>query len=169
MTDYKVCNTCGISKPLTRDFFGHRTDGAIVRWRNKCRECTNAYNREYALLNPRSVNERAVNRRRQAGKWIPDDRLKKRLFYEQDSLCALCGEPLQGHWSDSLSCQVDHLIPIQQGGSNEEKNLVIAHSKCNQEKATKNLLEYITWREKVGLNRSTYSSAKTLECLQKLK
>lgn len=167
MLGYQVCNTCGIKKPLTRDFFGQRTDTATIRWRKKCRECTNEYNKYYASLNPRSVKERATNRRSRLDKWLPDDELKLRLYKEQNSLCALCGEVLQGHWSDSTQCQVDHLVPVLQGGDNNEENLVIAHRKCNLEKGAKNLLEYIRWREAVGLPRSNYWSEKTLRCIQK--
>ena len=169
MPDCQICNTCGIAKPLTREFFGQRTDSAIVRWRKKCRECTNAYTKGYAASNPRSVDDRAAKRRSRSGEWTSDNDLKLRLFKEQHSICALCGEVLNGDWSDSTQCQVDHLIPVLQGGNNSENNLVLAHRKCNQEKASKNLLEYIRWRERVGLSKSTYSHKKILECLKKLK
>lgn len=137
MIGYQVCNTCGIEKPLTRDFFGQRTDTATIRWRKKCRDCTNEYNKYYASLNPRSVKERATNRRSRLDQWLPNDELKLRLYKEQNSLCAHCGEVLQGHWSDSTQCQVDHLVPVLQGGDNNEENLVIAHRKCNLEKGQK--------------------------------
>jgi 5-methylcytosine-specific restriction endonuclease McrA len=166
---FQVCNTCGIKKSLTREFFGHNTTKGVARWRKKCRECTNAYNRSYAQANPRSVTERAAKRQDQLKSWIPGNETKQRLYNEQNGLCALCGETLNAHWADSEECQVDHLIPVSQGGDNSESNLVIAHRKCNQEKAAKNLLEYISWREMVQLPRSSYRSAKTLECLQKLK
>ena len=39
-------------------------------------------------------------------------------------------------------CQVDHLTPVAQGGSNDQSNLVLAHRTCNQEKANKTLREY---------------------------
>jgi 5-methylcytosine-specific restriction endonuclease McrA len=83
------------------------------------------------------------------------------LFEEQQGRCALCGLAIQ----NTEDAQVEHLKPLNKGGTNDEQNLVLAHSKCNQEKHGKSFPEYVAWRERVGLARSTYCSEKILAAM----
>ena len=161
----KVCKTCGIRKPVTRDYFGQISGGPF---RAKCRLCMNAFSKQYDSANPDSVRRRSARRQKLSSRWKPDDDLKQILFDAQGKLCGLCGELLPSQLLDSNYCQVDHLIPVAQGGDNQEENLILTHRQCNQEKASKNFLEYIVWRERAGLARSTYSSEKLYRCLSKL-
>ena len=128
----------------------------------------NAYTKEWDKKNRESVQRRSARRQHQSGNWTAEETVKRELFKEQGGICALCGAQLPLQIADNKACQVDHLVPVAQGGGNENTNLVLAHRKCNQEKAAKNLLEYIIWRERAKLPRSTYSSEKLLRCLLNL-
>lgn len=58
-------------------------------------------------------------------------------FQSQKGLCWWCGLPL-----DPNNYHVDHRIPLAKGGSNDARNICIAHPKCNQEKHNKMPWEY---------------------------
>ena len=86
--------------------------------------------------------------------------MKKTLNQEQKGICGLCGEAMDKDFLNNNLCQVDHLIPVAQGGSNDLSNLILAHRTCNAEKSNKTFRQYVQWREKVGLPRSKYYSPK---------
>lgn len=48
---------------------------------------------------------------------------RQRLYHVYGSICWLCGEP--------NAAQIDHVIPLSQGGSNDFTNLRLAHDECN--------------------------------------
>jgi hypothetical protein len=62
-------------------------------------------------------------------------RLRFSIFARDNFTCRYCGRQ-----SDSVELQVDHLIPVCKGGTNDESNLVTACVPCNQGKAG-NLLD----------------------------
>jgi 5-methylcytosine-specific restriction endonuclease McrA len=70
-------------------------------------------------------------------------RNKKDLLIERDgSSCYYCGKPkLFGR-----SAHVDHLTPLAKGGADSLDNLVLACARCNTQKSSSNLEEYITRR-----------------------
>lgn len=57
-------------------------------------------------------------------------------FKSQKGLCWWCGEPIEEKY------HVDHRVPLDKGGSNDARNIVIAHPKCNLEKHNKLPHEY---------------------------
>lgn len=48
---------------------------------------------------------------------------RQRLYDEYESVCWLCLKP--------NASEIDHLIPVSQGGSDEYVNLRLAHQSCN--------------------------------------
>lgn len=63
---------------------------------------------------------------------------------DQGHLCAYCETPLFGTFD------VDHMIPLDCGGSNDWTNLAIACKWCNQSKHTKTAEEFMRYlRERV--------------------
>ena len=48
---------------------------------------------------------------------------RQRLYHVYGSICWLCGE--------ANAAQIDHVIPLSQGGSNDFTNLRLAHDECN--------------------------------------
>jgi 5-methylcytosine-specific restriction endonuclease McrA len=155
----QTCIKCGLSLPLTRDYFGHRSQTG--NFRTTCRTCESARVLAYKRNNRDGDNKRSRERQEKLGGWKPTPQLRQLLFEEQQGRCGLCGLAIQ----NPEDAQVEHLKPLNQGGSNDEQNLVLAHSKCNQEKHGKSFPEYVAWRERVGLARSTYCSEKILAAM----
>ena len=56
--------------------------------------------------------------------------LKHRLMKRQNNICVYCG-----HRRTALRMEIDHIIPAVRGGSNEESNLQVICSPCNQRKS----------------------------------
>lgn len=153
------CVKCERMLPLDREHFGHVKKTG--KHRTICRQCESRRVLEYKKKNPESDRKLTRERLDRLNGWRPDPGLKGDLYHEQGGVCALCGEALGA----IETAQVEHLIPTVKGGGNDAENLVLAHSKCNQEKHGKSLLEYIQWRERVGLPRSTFSSHKIMSAI----
>ena len=64
---------------------------------------------------------------------------RKKIFATQ-SVCAICGRPVNFdlRFPDPWSATVDHIIPIQKGGSPADiANMQLAHLQCNRIKSSK--------------------------------
>jgi hypothetical protein len=61
-------------------------------------------------------------------------RTRFRIFARDGFTCRYCGAQ-----SDSAVLVVDHLIPVKEGGTNDDENLITACEPCNQGKAAKKL------------------------------
>ena len=57
--------------------------------------------------------------------------IKRHLFGQQEGRCACCGDT-----KDFADCQVDHIQPRAEGGSDNLDNLQILCGPCNREKST---------------------------------
>lgn len=72
------------------------------------------------------------------------------IFDEQQGLCAICGEPMEGNY------EVDHKVPFRHGGGHERSNLQLVHQLCNRSKGKKvdplELLKYLEDRY-MNMNR----------------
>ena len=85
------------------------------------------------------------NRRTKGGritKTMLQELYEENIKYYKTLTCYLCKKPIE-FGKDSI----EHKIPISRGGTNEYKNLDIAHSSCNKKKYNKTETEY-----KGGLN-----------------
>lgn len=49
-------------------------------------------------------------------------------FEESDHICALCEDSID---PDDDDIHIDHIVPLDQGGTNEITNLHVVHSRCN--------------------------------------
>lgn len=67
-------------------------------------------------------------------------RLNKRKILATQSICAICGKPVDKKikYPDPLSPCVDHIIPVAKGGHPSDiSNLQLAHWACNRAKSDK--------------------------------
>lgn len=72
-----------------------------------------------------------------SGKIRKADLKKERQIQRQNSACLYCGTTLSFE-----SCQMDHIVPQADGGSNREENLVACCPNCN---LSKGALPFVTW------------------------
>lgn len=78
----------------------------------------------------------------------------KRIIYSTQSICALCGRPVDFSkvFPDPWSATVDHIIPIAKGGDPASiDNLQLAHLQCNRMKGTRTVTAPV--KEKKVSNR----------------
>lgn len=144
MLGKKSCITCGVSQPLSREYFGSTPSGGF---RGKCRKCMAAYAREYAKKNPGQQSDRNAQRVERGGHTVLDLTLKQRLLQRQNDFCLCCGQKIQ---TGDLT-ELDHLMPVARGGSHDSSNLALAHQQCNAEKHAKSLEEHWEWRRQRNL------------------
>ncbi len=76
-------------------------------------------------------------RRRTRGRWCKTLKKKTPL----DRFCAYCGNT--EHNGTGGNFEHDHIIPIENGGTNDEFNITTACSSCNCRKGTRNLDEFL--------------------------
>lgn len=145
--EYKYCKDCGEYLPVDRDHFGQyknkRSDGSIrIAFRNSCRKCMAANTAKHHKENPYAMAERQQRRNqyleKAGGSYTEKDIsiLRNKL----NDMCRFCGKPLNG------GGDIEHLTPIARGGSNNANNLTLSCHKCNKEKTSKTLSEYLEWR-----------------------
>lgn len=63
---------------------------------------------------------------------------RKRIFATQ-SICGICGKPVDKSlkFPHPLSPEIDHIVPVDKGGSSDLDNLQLAHRCCNRQKSDK--------------------------------
>lgn len=77
---------------------------------------------------------------------------KKKILKTQE-VCGICGKPVDKSlkFPHPLSASIDHIIPIDKGGSASDiDNLQLAHLCCNRQKSDK-LIEKIKFDQKPDL------------------
>lgn len=60
-----------------------------------------------------------------------------KILQQWDFLCVICGEP----FISANSITREHLIPISEGGTNNQNNLAPSHHRCNSIRGTNSLIE----------------------------
>jgi len=63
------------------------------------------------------------------------EKLIERLLEQQNHRCFICEEPLDPNIHE---IDIDHVIPLSQGGKDNENNLAITHRSCNRSKQDNN-------------------------------
>jgi len=132
----RACRVCGIE--LVE---GDNCSPSYARdHRRICRPCEAEAARRWREANPEK--QREYNRRRRALKSNatiePVDEL---AVYERDGrMCIYCGA------TEDLA--LDHIVPLNGGGSHREDNLVVACRSCNSSKGAKPLEEWLETQPK---------------------
>jgi hypothetical protein len=63
-------------------------------------------------------------------------RLRFKIFKRDDFTCQYCGRK-----APDVELQVDHIIPVSKGGTNDKNNLITSCQKCNIEKSNNELTD----------------------------
>ena len=63
----------------------------------------------------------------------------RKLVAKDEPDCHICGQPInyQAHYLDPASFTIDHITPINRGGTETLDNLAAAHRGCNRTKSDK--------------------------------
>lgn len=67
--------------------------------------------------------------------------IRKKVFKRDAYTCVYCGRV-------GGKLEVDHIVPISRGGTNEMSNLATACRRCNRQKKDKSEKAFLDWREK---------------------
>ena len=108
--------------------------------RRKWREENPFYLSLYYAKNKDKMNARNLERRRKLGGIDRHRRYLDFLIESQDNICGLCRYPMpesKYSFSGKSIIDVDHIVPISRGGSNDLSNLHATHARCNRVKRHK--------------------------------
>lgn len=64
---------------------------------------------------------------------VREDIDRRAVFERDDWTCNICGGPIpqDAVYPDPLSAQVDHVVPLSQGGDHSYDNVAASHMRCN--------------------------------------
>lgn len=102
------------------------------QWRDANPDKTKEYRKRYDDANKEKLFIRAHKRRTTPGDWNPQ---AIRELKESYGFCVYCGK--------KKKLTIDHVVPIDRGGTNDMDNLVPACKSCNSRKNTKSLLSWL--------------------------
>lgn len=160
----RTCTKCGISKPLTDEFY-YTSNGVF---RNECRDCNKTYRdengdeirryqKQYKKENRDKVN--ILNQKRRARK----QRLKNTLTSESwertlehfEHKCAYCGMTEDEHLKTTGQLlHQEHIIPISKYGGYEKYNIAPCCRSCNSSKSNRDFRDWYPEQEFYSEKRS---------------
>lgn len=124
-----------------RGYEAHKAEKYLytVAYRQNNKDKVRAWARDYYALHPDKARAKAHRRRAlilasQDGHFTADD--VKLQYKSQRGKCWHCGKPV----TDSY--HVDHLYPLDRGGSNGARNIVVSCPYCNESKGSKPTWEW---------------------------
>lgn len=116
-----------------------RANGYSATWRERNAEKRKQVVKDWEQRNPEKVKVYRQNRRARvanaAGKFSPD--IVPRLLKLQRGRCACCGLPLGRKY------ELDHILPLALGGTNEDTNAQLLRDVCNRRKSARHPVDYM--------------------------
>lgn len=101
-----------------------------------------------------------MNTRKPIGK-----RLRFSIFTRDGFTCRYCGKQ-----SDSVTLHVDHIIPVCQGGTNDEENLITACIECNQGKAGRTISQSLpTEKDRLRIAQELNEQIQSAKLMQEIR
>lgn len=85
------------------------------------------------------------------------ERERARLFALHDGRCHICGQKIQGGYE---RWELEHVIPLELGGEDDDENTRPAHEACHREKTAKDVAQI---RKAQRLERRTQGIGKTVQ------
>ena len=133
---HKPANKCDDRKAVAE-----RRRVAKLKWRRRNAKKVRDYFREYYRKNANILRPKGqvyAMRRRAIGEITPDTvaAVVARQTVGADVICYLCSKPC-------VRREIDHVVPIAKGGTNDVGNLRAACRTCNRRKWTKDVDEFI--------------------------
>jgi len=115
---------------------------ACLNWINANPEKIRANSTKWAKANPeaRRIHQQNRKARKQVNGGTISKGLAAKLFKLQKGLCPCCKQPLGEDY------HLDHIMPIDLGGANEDWNIQLLRSKCNLQKSAKDPIAFMQSR-----------------------
>lgn len=123
-----------------------KVKAASDKWNKENKDKNRASEAKWREANPekRKLICRQSNQNRRAKKKAGGGRLSagivERLKVLQQGKCACCGKPLENNF------HLDHIMPLALGGKNEDGNVQLLTSTCNQQKHAKHPVDFMQER-----------------------
>lgn len=89
--------------------------------------------RKLAKAGAEAIEKRRASDRERKARQRNARNLILALAHRDGFTCSLCGEPMP----DVSDIEVDHVIQVSKGGSDDPENLKLAHSRCNAKKGNR--------------------------------
>lgn len=131
----KTCGKCGVKKPLT-EFYRNNSRKDGYEWR--CKACQREYDEQRSGTLHRKAQRALSDARRAARKVEVEQRREvkdtltlaevKTVLAQKE--CTYCGKQIK----DQSERTLDHVTPIQYGGTNSFDNITMACRSCNSAK-----------------------------------
>lgn len=184
MDTAKICTSCQKLKKL--DQFSPKANGKFGR-QAQCKACRSVAQAAVRAADPdkaRAANRKADRKRgpstARVQKWRQDhpeearrrsrqDRAKRRARLAGAAIGNVCFESLYAAFPDCYLCglpladevDVDHVIPLSQGGAHSQANLRPTHEACNLRKADKLLADLDWYAGPVDIGQQTCDAGAT--------
>lgn len=114
-----VCDRCGCDCPWIAD---------------ACTRCGDAFGFRFGECLPDCLHERLVRSHTKARRG-PLRQYALQLFVRDNGLCVLCGHKIEA--DDVETTQVDHMVPVVIGGTDDLFNLHVVHASCHGHKTAR--------------------------------
>lgn len=96
--------------------------------------CGSHYSRWWDSENPERKDMIRKRRDERIASASACEDIDRRVVFERDDwTCNICGGPIpqDAVYPDPLSAQVDHVVPLSQGGDHSYENVAASHMRCN--------------------------------------
>lgn len=70
-------------------------------------------------------------------------KLRRARFNQQAGRCFWCGGQMEHDPAGPYGATLEHLLPKSLGGTDDAANIVVAHRRCNEERATMDAMEFM--------------------------
>jgi 5-methylcytosine-specific restriction endonuclease McrA len=139
----KLCHKCQSEKP-TDQFYNDKRSYCIECERSLANERMKKFN---ATMRGKASQALASTRKqiRRLGIDVEDDLTLHDVLFTfamADGECSYCGKKVDDY-------QLDHIIPLSEGGPNTFSNITVACPSCNSSKHNKNVLEWHAFNKKI--------------------
>ena len=131
----KVCNVCGVAKPLTEFPKNGKFKDGSTRYRADCKECYNISRKISKKRMTKFLNNTKHRTGEEDGYSFED--WKDTVLYFRGK-CAYCERPQ----SRSIKLTKDHVIPVSKGGLTVRENIVPSCERCNSSKSDSDMEEW---------------------------
>lgn len=94
---------------------------------------------ELVIVNPHDVLGIRRSDRNDIYDWIEWKIISNKVFKRDHYTCTYCGRK-------NVKMEIDHIIPVSKGGSDDLSNLTTSCRRCNAQKKDKTLEEFLKWK-----------------------